>query len=148
MARNIFNIRSAGAFRHDALRQRVGEQVLETLLQETLAAAHRGGALSVKAREAVAVDTTVEAETSRRGGTGHRSRQKRRFIGTNWLGGRTGDRSNALLAAVGFNLRQLLRFLKRTNLFFRSFLHPLLAACPAIAVHFLRVARRPQLALQ
>ena len=86
VARNIFNIRSAGAFRHDALRQRVGEQVLETLLQETLAAAHRGGALSVKAREAVAVDTTVEAETSRRGGTGHRSRQKRRFIGTQLVG--------------------------------------------------------------
>ena len=41
-------------------RHRVGEQALETLLQETLAAAHRGGALSVKATEAVAVDTTVQ----------------------------------------------------------------------------------------
>ena len=41
-------------------RQRVGEQALETLLQETLAAAHRGGALSVQATEAVAVDTTVQ----------------------------------------------------------------------------------------
>ena len=41
-------------------RHRVGEQALETLLQETLAAARRGGALSVKATEAVAVDTTVE----------------------------------------------------------------------------------------
>jgi hypothetical protein len=41
-------------------RRRVGEQSLETLLQETLAAAHRGGALSVKATEAVAVDTTVQ----------------------------------------------------------------------------------------
>ena len=41
-------------------RHRVGEQALETLLQETLAAAYRGGALSVKATEAVAVDTTVQ----------------------------------------------------------------------------------------
>jgi IS5 family transposase len=41
-------------------RRRVGEQALETLLQETLAAAHRAGALSVKATEAVAVDTTVQ----------------------------------------------------------------------------------------
>src|SRR5277367_2096598 len=41
-------------------RHRVGEQALEALLQETLAAAHRGGALSVKATEAVAVDTTVQ----------------------------------------------------------------------------------------
>jgi IS5 family transposase len=41
-------------------RNRVGEQALETLLQETLAAAHRAGALSVRATEAVAVDTTVQ----------------------------------------------------------------------------------------
>jgi len=41
-------------------RKRVGEQALETLLQETLAAAYRGGALSVRATEAVAVDTTVQ----------------------------------------------------------------------------------------
>ena len=56
------------------------------------------------------------------------------LLGRNWLGGRTGDRSNALLAAVGFNLRQLLRFLKRRKLFLRSFLQPLLAACAALAV--------------
>jgi IS5 family transposase len=41
-------------------RNRVGDEALETLLQETLAAAHRGGALSVRATEAVAVDTTVQ----------------------------------------------------------------------------------------
>jgi IS5 family transposase len=41
-------------------RNRVGEQALETLLQETLAAAYRAGALSVRATEAVAVDTTVQ----------------------------------------------------------------------------------------
>jgi IS5 family transposase len=41
-------------------RKRVGEEAPETLLQETLAAAHRGGALSVRATEAVAVDTTVQ----------------------------------------------------------------------------------------
>jgi IS5 family transposase len=41
-------------------RKRVGEEALETLLQETLAAAYRGGALSVRATEAVAVDTTVQ----------------------------------------------------------------------------------------
>ena len=41
-------------------RNRVGDQALETLLQETLAAAHRAGALSVRATEAVAVDTTVQ----------------------------------------------------------------------------------------
>ncbi len=56
------------------------------------------------------------------------------LLGRNWLGGRAGDRSNALLAAVGFNLRQLLRFLKRMKLFWRSFLQPLLAACAALAV--------------
>jgi transposase, IS5 family len=41
-------------------RKRVGEQALETLLQETLAAAYRGGALSLRATEMVAVDTTVQ----------------------------------------------------------------------------------------
>ncbi len=41
-------------------RKRVGDEALETLLQETLAAAYRGGALSVRATEAVAVDTTVQ----------------------------------------------------------------------------------------
>src|SRR5258708_24376645 len=41
-------------------RKRVGDQALEALLQETLAAAHRGGALNVRATEAVAVDTTVQ----------------------------------------------------------------------------------------
>ncbi len=41
-------------------RNRVGDQALETLLQETLAAAYRAGALSVRATEAVAVDTTVQ----------------------------------------------------------------------------------------
>jgi IS5 family transposase len=41
-------------------RRRVGEKALEALLQETLAAAYRAGALSLKATEAVAVDTTVQ----------------------------------------------------------------------------------------
>jgi len=41
-------------------RGRVGDEALEILLQETLAAAHRCGALSVKACETVAVDTTVQ----------------------------------------------------------------------------------------
>ena len=41
-------------------RKRVGDEALEALLQETLAAAYRGGALSVRATEAVAVDTTVQ----------------------------------------------------------------------------------------
>jgi len=41
-------------------RRRVGEQALETLLQETLAAAHRAGALSLRASDMVAVDTTVQ----------------------------------------------------------------------------------------
>jgi hypothetical protein len=40
-------------------RNRVGDEALETLLQKTLAAAHRGGALSVRATGAVAVDPTV-----------------------------------------------------------------------------------------
>ena len=50
------------------------------------------------------------------------------LLGRNWLAGRAGDRSNALLAAVGFNLRQLLRFLKRTELFLCPFLRTLFAA--------------------
>src|SRR5258708_12744803 len=41
-------------------RKRVGDEALETLLQETLAAAYRGGALSVRATETVVVDTTVQ----------------------------------------------------------------------------------------
>jgi transposase, IS5 family len=41
-------------------RGRVGEKALESLLQETLAAAYRTGALNLKATEAVAVDTTVQ----------------------------------------------------------------------------------------
>jgi IS5 family transposase len=41
-------------------RGRVGDEALEIVLQETLAAAHRSGALSVKACETVAVDTTVQ----------------------------------------------------------------------------------------
>ncbi len=49
------------------------------------------------------------------------------LLGRNWLHGRAGDRSNALLAASGFNLRQLLRFLKRTELFLLLFLQALLA---------------------
>jgi hypothetical protein len=40
-------------------RRRIGEKALEALLQETLAAAYRAGALNLKATEAVAVDTTV-----------------------------------------------------------------------------------------
>src|SRR3984893_372795 len=41
-------------------RNRVGDEALETLLQETLAAAYRAGALNVRATEAAAVDTTVQ----------------------------------------------------------------------------------------
>src|ERR1700730_9509473 len=41
-------------------RNRVGDEALETLLQETLAAAYRAGALNVRATEAVAVHTTVQ----------------------------------------------------------------------------------------
>jgi IS5 family transposase len=41
-------------------RRRVGGQALEVLLQETLAATYRAGALNLKATEAVAVDTTVQ----------------------------------------------------------------------------------------
>ena len=50
------------------------------------------------------------------------------LLGRNWLAGRAGDRCNALLAAVGFNLRQLLRFLKRRELFLCPFLRTLFAA--------------------
>ena len=49
------------------------------------------------------------------------------LLGRNWLRGRAGDRCNALLAASGFNLRQLLRFLKHRELFLRLFLQALLA---------------------
>jgi IS5 family transposase len=55
------------------------------------------------------------------------------LLGRNWLHGRMGDRSNALLAASGFNLRQLLRFLKRRELFLRSFLLSLAAILTALA---------------
>jgi IS5 family transposase len=49
------------------------------------------------------------------------------LLGRNWLKGRTGDRCNTLLAAAGFNLRQLLRFLKRVPYFLRPFFFSLLA---------------------
>jgi transposase, IS5 family len=52
-------------------RKRVGEQALETLLQETLAAAYRGGVLSVRATEAVAVDTTVQEKAIAQIGRAH-----------------------------------------------------------------------------
>jgi IS5 family transposase len=51
------------------------------------------------------------------------------LLGRNWLLGRVGDRSNALLAASGFNLRQLLRFLKQIELFLRL-LHSYAAPTP------------------
>ena len=50
------------------------------------------------------------------------------LLGRNWLKGRAGDRCNTLLAAAGFNLRQLLRFLKRVPYFLRAFFSALLAA--------------------
>lgn len=50
------------------------------------------------------------------------------LLGRNWLKGRSGDRSNTLLAAAGFNLRQLLRFLNRCDYFLRAFFHALLTA--------------------
>ena len=49
------------------------------------------------------------------------------------LHGRTGDRCNTLLAASGFNLRQLLRFLKRMELFLRLFRLARLANGAALA---------------
>ena len=48
------------------------------------------------------------------------------LLGRNWLRGCDGDRSNALLAAVGFNLRQLLRFLRSVPYFLREFFRALL----------------------
>lgn len=51
MGKNIFST---------PFRKRVGDAALETLLQETLAVAYRSGALSLRATEAVAVDTTVQ----------------------------------------------------------------------------------------
>jgi len=48
------------------------------------------------------------------------------LLGRNWLKGRTGDRCNTLLAAAGFNLRQVLRFLKRCQYFLRAFFSALL----------------------
>jgi IS5 family transposase len=54
------------------------------------------------------------------------------LLGRNWLRGHVGDRSNALLAASGFNLRQLLRFLKRRQSFLCSWLPLLLAAFAAL----------------
>ena len=48
------------------------------------------------------------------------------LLGRHWLQGRAGDRCNALLAAAGFNLRQLLRFLKGLPYFLREFFYALL----------------------
>jgi len=56
-------------FRHDFpiersgmshFRERVGEEALQTLLQESLAAANRAGAISPKDTQKVAIDTTVQ----------------------------------------------------------------------------------------
>jgi len=43
------------------------------------------------------------------------------LLGRNWLKGRAGDRCNALLAAAGFNLRQLLRFLRSIPYLLRDY---------------------------
>jgi IS5 family transposase len=48
------------------------------------------------------------------------------LLGRNWLKGRAGDRCNALLAAAGFNLRQLLRFLRGSPYFLHEFYYALL----------------------
>lgn len=53
------------------------------------------------------------------------------LLGTNWLAGRHGDRINATLAAAGFNLRQLLRFLRLFWLYFLRRLLALLSPFPA-----------------
>jgi IS5 family transposase len=57
------------------------------------------------------------------------------LLGRNWLKGRTGDRCNTLLAAAGFNLRQLLRFLKRVPSFLRAFFYALLALFRPLHLH-------------
>jgi transposase, IS5 family len=56
------------------------------------------------------------------------------LLGRNWLHSRTGDRCNTLLAAGGFNLRQLLRFLKRIKLLLRFCLQARLAHCADLVV--------------
>jgi IS5 family transposase len=56
------------------------------------------------------------------------------LLGRNWLHGRSGDRCNTLLAAAGFNLRQLLRFLKRMGLFLRAWFFALLAALQPLSL--------------
>jgi hypothetical protein len=70
----------------------------------------------------------VESPADQRARNGVDSRQKRRLVERNWLLGRSGDRTNALLAASGFNLRQLLRYLKRMEIFLRFFLRVILTA--------------------
>lgn len=44
-------------------RERVGEEALQTLLQESLAVAHRAGAISPKDTQKVAIDTTVQEKS-------------------------------------------------------------------------------------
>src|ERR1700722_4381078 len=56
------------------------------------------------------------------------------LLGRNWLKGRTGDRCNTLLAAAGFNLRQLLRFLKRVPYFLHSFFYLLFSVLNPISL--------------
>jgi IS5 family transposase len=49
------------------------------------------------------------------------------LLGRHWWKGRAGDCCNALLAAAGFNLRQLLRFLNRCKYFLRAFFSAFMA---------------------
>jgi len=87
--------------------------------------------------------TTVYATGQKRGVTGKIKRcLKRRalvepiighakndgLLGRNWWKGHAGDCCNMLLAAVGFNFRQLLRFLKRVPYLLHLLLSLLLAA--------------------
>jgi len=65
-------------------RQRLGEEQLAALLQESLSVAHRSGALQPKDLERVVVD----------------------------LKRRDGDRINPVLAAAGYNFRRLIRWLR------------------------------------
>ena len=51
------------------------------------------------------------------------------LLGRNWVKGRSSDRCNTLLAAAGYNLRELLRFPKRVPYFLCCFLLLALNCC-------------------
>lgn len=86
-------------------RQRLGEDKLAELIKESLATAHRTGALRLRdVKRELRLRSAVEPII------GHMKSEHR--LDRNYLKGREGDRANAILAAAGYNFYRTAQWLK------------------------------------